>query len=376
MKLFKSSLNSLTLKLIVLFSFTSVIHSVSLTGTEGIEYFHIFLEDYTSVHILEVNPHLFNIVSVKAESLETVAEISKNHHALAAINGGFFLNKGEVPKLSRGILKISENWYATPHKPRGAIGWSNSDPHVLIDQILTAITGNIDGEELEIHGINIYPRKDNEAILYNHHFHQTTLTSESGREFLINENTVLEEQEGNMNIPIDSHVISFGTLNTSWISKMKIGSSFTWNIQIIPKSCPPYTTSEQWEHSEYIVGGTPVLIRAGNVITDFSIEQTISTFLYSPHARTAIGIKPNGNWIFIVVDGKNSLFWSTGITIPDLAQFMHSLGCMEALNFDGGGSSTMILNGEVINVPSGDLNDGTGHYVRKVSDAILIVPKE
>ena len=50
--------------------------------------------------------------------------------------------------------------------------------------------------------------------------------------------------------------------------------------------------SEAWEEMEYVVGGTPVLISNGEVITDFTQERTIETFLTKQHPRTAIGILP------------------------------------------------------------------------------------
>jgi exopolysaccharide biosynthesis protein len=56
-----------------------------------------------------------------------------------------------------------------------------------------------------------------------------------------------------------------------------------------------------------------------------------------------------------------------------LARFMASLGCLEALNLDGGGSSTLVFKGKVLNHPTGDEDEGLGLRMdRAVSDAILI----
>jgi len=152
--------------------------------------------------------------------------------------------------------------------------------------------------------------------------------------------------------------------------------SFKNTILVIPQSNPNYTKSKDWDCITYIVGGAPILIRSDIVLTDYSSEKTIKSFLYKKHARTAIGILPNGHFIFVVVDGIKRIFFNnTGITIPDLANFMHEIGCVEALNLDGGGSSTLVFEGEVINTPCGEINDGKGHYVRAVSDAILVIPK-
>ncbi len=141
-------------------------------------------------------------------------------------------------------------------------------------------------------------------------------------------------------------------------------------IEVIPVSTPPYTTSEEWEELEHIVGGTPVLVNNGNIVEDFTSEQTFESFLVNRHPRTAVGIKKNGEWVFVVVDGHfDKLF--DGMTVKELAELMLELGCVEALNLDGGGSSTMVLEGTVINEPGGKIQEDD-KYVEAVSDAILI----
>jgi exopolysaccharide biosynthesis protein len=117
---------------------------------------------------------------------------------------------------------------------------------------------------------------------------------------------------------------------------------------------------------DHIVGGVPVLIDDGRVIEDFGPEK-ISAGFARRHPRTAIGIKPDGTWILVVVDGRQPNL-SIGMTLQEMARFMSSLGCHEALNLDGGGSTTMVLHGEIANSPS----DGKE---RPVSDAILLIKK-
>jgi exopolysaccharide biosynthesis protein len=141
-------------------------------------------------------------------------------------------------------------------------------------------------------------------------------------------------------------------------------------IEVIPASVPPHTTSEEWRELEHIVGGTPVLISGGNLIEDYTPEQTLITFLINKHPRTAVGIRSNGEWVFVVVDGRFYGFLG-GMAIRELAELMLQLGCTEALNLDGGGSSTMVIEGVVINEPSGTIQE-EGKSVEAVSDALLI----
>lgn len=141
-------------------------------------------------------------------------------------------------------------------------------------------------------------------------------------------------------------------------------------IEVLPVSIPPHTTPEEWKETENIVGGTPVLVCGGNLVEDFSCEQTLQSFLADRHPRTAVGIRANGEWVFAVVDGRFYGFFG-GMIMKDLARLMLDLGCVEALNLDGGGSSTLVIEGAVVNDPCGSMQED-GKQVEAVSDAILI----
>ena len=143
-----------------------------------------------------------------------------------------------------------------------------------------------------------------------------------------------------------------------------------YQVSVIPASTPSYTSPEEWEQLEHVVGGAPVLVQNGHLIEDFSSEQTLESFLVQRHPRTAVGIKGNGDWIFVVVDGRFYELFG-GMTMNELARLMLDLGCIEALNLDGGGSSTMVIEGKVVNDPCGEIEED-GKRVTAVSDAILI----
>lgn len=136
-------------------------------------------------------------------------------------------------------------------------------------------------------------------------------------------------------------------------------------IEVYSASVPPRTQSEEWNEMEYIVGGTPVLITGGNLIEDYSLENVLESFLVNKHPRTAVGIRDNGDWVFVVVGGYSSKI-ADGMTMKELADFMLHLGCVEALNLCGGNSSTMVVEGMVSKEDEKQL--------RTVSDAILIFP--
>ena len=86
----------------------------------------------------------------------------------------------------------------------------------------------------------------------------------------------------------------------------------------------------------------------------------------SSNPRTAIGIIDSNHYVFVVSDGRTNE--SRGLSLYELATFMKDLNCDIAYNLDGGGSSTMYFNGNIINNPSttGRINE------RSVSDIVYI----
>ena len=82
--------------------------------------------------------------------------------------------------------------------------------------------------------------------------------------------------------------------------------------------------------------------------------------------RTAIGEISPLHYVFVVSDGRTSE--SAGLSLYELATVMKDLGCEVAYNLDGGGSSTMYFNGQVINNPT----NGTSSGERSVSDIVYI----
>ncbi len=82
--------------------------------------------------------------------------------------------------------------------------------------------------------------------------------------------------------------------------------------------------------------------------------------------RIIIGEYANGDFILIVVDGRQS-DWSSGVTLERLQNKLAELGVKEGYNLDGGGSSTMVFKGKVLNRPS----DGNE---RAFSNNIVILP--
>ena len=108
----------------------------------------------------------------------------------------------------------------------------------------------------------------------------------------------------------------------------------------------------------------PALVENGEVVVGESTE--VGKAMAS-NPRTAIGIIDELHYVFVVADGRSSE--SEGLSLYELAQVMKDLGCETAYNLDGGGSSTMYFNGQVINKPT---TSGRSIKEREVSDIVYI----
>jgi len=117
-----------------------------------------------------------------------------------------------------------------------------------------------------------------------------------------------------------------------------------------------------WPNVSDTVGGNPILVKNGRVVWN---DVRGSHPFFSRHPRTGVGVTGSGRLLFMVVDGR----WkrSRGMTLARFAKEFRRLGAVWALNLDGGGSTTMVIKGKVVNRPS----DGTE---RGVSSALVLLP--
>ena len=108
----------------------------------------------------------------------------------------------------------------------------------------------------------------------------------------------------------------------------------------------------------------PALVENGEIAVDQNSE--VGKAMAS-NPRTAIGVIDELHYVFVVADGRSSE--SEGLSLYELAELLQDYGCETAYNLDGGGSSTMYFNGQVINKPT---TNGHSFKEREVSDIVYI----
>ncbi len=156
-------------------------------------------------------------------------------------------------------------------------------------------------------------------------------------------------------------------IDVSWVTSRN-DTIFSWekpfkNSPNQPVQNLDYNQAKIWEVEDAMSAG-PNLVSNGKINITSDQEAFFGTSIPKTHPRTAAGYTKDGKLILMVIDGRQEK--SRGVNLPELAHLMLELGCVEALNLDGGGSSTLVVNNQLINLPAGK------NIQREVMSAIAV----
>jgi exopolysaccharide biosynthesis protein len=118
--------------------------------------------------------------------------------------------------------------------------------------------------------------------------------------------------------------------------------------------------ADDW--AQHGISGWPMLVDGCVAATAQQLPGS-DVFTRSPHPRTAVGLSKDGKTLYLVVaDGRRS--GVPGMTLAELASFFtEKLGACSAINLDGGGSTTMTINGKIVNRPSDGVERPVGNHL-------------
>lgn len=276
---------------------------------------------------------------------------SDGHRVIAAVNGDFYSGGSptNLQVLNGEILRTPIN--------RNVFGYSNNNK-MFIDR--TSYNGVLKIDEVS-HGIDDInsTRNTNEIVFYNHFYGASTNTNEFGTELILKaidpwivngevRSVVLSKSEnsGNSILTDSTFVISTHGSASGNLSNVSVGDTLSINHQISP--------------------GTSAITQAIGGNGRFLNEGVNEGNWPERHPRSALGFNADTTKFYLVtVDGRQNT--SSGMTLTELGEFMKGFGAHNALNLDGGGSTTLVVHDEVVNSPS----DGSGE--REVANALMIV---
>jgi len=281
---------------------------------------------------LEVVPALSNDTQLK--SRQNISTIAKNNNALIALNGTYFKPQNGVPL---GTLMINKELYTGPIYDRVALGIfdKGSTQKFDIARVQLNATLNGSGHTIKVDNINQPRMLSTYVLIYNSKWGKySPYAPQYGTNLLIENGKIVKTSANPIEITSDGYVIS-GPKSVLYplLDKKEVQLDIS--------------TNPEWKNVKHIISGGPYLVKDGEVFVDMTAEKL--TAIGGRNPRSAIGYTKDNNLILVAVDGREGS--SVGMTLMELANFMKSTGCTNAINLDGGGSTVMYVNGTVVNNP-------------------------
>jgi len=331
-----------------------------------------------TVSLLRLDPTRVRLASALSNDqvldAEPVDGIAARHGAIAAINGGFFNRDNGEPT---GLLKVGGELVSDASRVKGAVAITDlatGQMHLEFDQLSAKVVMRFTARgrewEVPIDGVDT-TRERGRLMLYTPAYHEDTDTAPTGTEWMLNGTPLrvvdVRPASGQTPIPRRGAALSFGGLDLPEpLAALTINSAVTFETRWTSRGDVPI---ERLDEADHIINGAGLLRRRGVLLSDWKDEGlNAETFVNARHPRTLIGVDRRGFIWLAAVDGRQ-VDYSIGMTFADLQRLSDRLELTDALNLDGGGSTTMVVEGRVVNRPS----DPAGP--RPVSDAIVVTLK-
>jgi exopolysaccharide biosynthesis protein len=297
-----------------------------------------------AINVLRVNSRQVSIRSLIATRTgggfgrAPVTAIAKAYGAIAAINGSYFNLVNSEPA---GLLVMDGQIVSSTPFNRSVFGIRYDGTPFIDDAHVRASVLLESGREVLIQRVN-HQAKPGELTLYTPHWGHSTKTAIQPYRYeaAIDANgTVIEVSNGDLPIPKGGYVVSGqGASYHALSAALQPGTKALVYTQL----------KGVWEGVRYAVGGGPTIVHQGKVHVTAKQECVPGVIACGRAPRTAIGYNSYGETLMITVDGRKKDH-SVGCTLNELGRIMVELGALEAINLDGGGSSTMVVNGKAVN---------------------------
>ncbi len=280
-----------------------------------------------------INPELKIAPVMASDKLQRKASISsmaRKSNSLAAVNGAFFKPQTGCPL---GTLMIDGKIYTGPIHNRVSMGFFEDGYAMERIQFNAYLKKGFD--KIQVDNMN-QPRMLSTAVIaYTPDWGAySTITPKYGTQIVVADNKVTAITVSRAAIPENGYVL---VGPKSKLGGLKVGDRVNLNV----------STSPDWDNVKHIISGGPYLVKDGEIFVDMTAQKLGCIGGRNP--RTAIGYTKDNHIILVTADGREGS--SIGLTLNELAHLMQSLGCVNAMNLDGGGSTVMYVKGNIVNKP-------------------------
>ncbi|TGE35568.1 phosphodiester glycosidase family protein [Desulfosporosinus fructosivorans] len=336
------------------------------TITDGATLEHIsrFTADgWLNINVLRIDTTNPNIKidtlanSQTTDLLSTVLTLAEENGAVAAVNASFFnpMDGGtgypDGPIVRAGDLLATSGWYNQNNDEMASLSLDNAG-QILFNYWKNALTLTSNNASFAVAQYNQPSRQQyNDITMLDNKWGSATLgTSEKYPdlvEILVSQGRVIEIRQAlpAATIPAKGYVvISRGEQAVELLESFKVGDPAKFTV----------TSNPDWSELQMSATGSSMLVKDGQIPETFSLS---TDSLNNKNPRTLVGSSAEGKQLILVtVDGRQDN--SVGLTQTESAQLMQELGAYNALNFDGGGSTTMVSRKtgtatlDIVNIPS------------------------
>jgi len=260
----------------------------------------------------------------------------------AAINAGFF---NRINRLALGAIRRENKWLSGPILNRGAIGWNDRGEFAIARLTLQETLITPTNQRLSISHLNsAYVQSG--IGRYNPDW-GTTYTPFSDNEIVVTVvgDRVISQLPGGAQgkttfpIPANGYLLALRS-DLSPASQLAAGTLLRLQTNTIPLD---------FNRFPYILGGGPVLVQNSRVVLDAKAEGFSDAYVRQTAIRSAIGRTAAGNLLIVAVHNRAG---GAGPNFAELAQILQQMGAVDALNLDGGSSTSLYLGGSLLDRPS------------------------
>jgi hypothetical protein len=308
--------------------------------------------DRFPVSLLELDPQKVSLRPIFGQSSVVgsgpIGALASSSGAAAAINGGYFNRNTRQPL---GAVKIGGKWLSSPILGRGALGWQERGGWQIAPLTYSETIKDDRGHQVTNNLLNSGYIQGPTAR-YTSHWGRSYQPATSELVLTVQANRVTAISNGTeTQIPSNGYLL---VGRNGGFQDWTVGSQ----VQIASRSNPA-----SFDRATNILGAGPWLLQKRQVVLNAQRENFTGSFGTQSASRSAIGINGRGQLQIVAVHARAG---GKGPTLGELAQLLQQLGWVDALNLDGGSSTSMLLGGQLVDrspATAAKVNNGLGIFL-------------
>lgn len=284
-----------------------------------------------------------------------LAATTQHNQGIAAINGGFFNRNNRLPL---GAIRSADRWLSGPILSRGALGWSDRG-EVTVGRLSLRETLTANGQPILLQATNsgyvgagVARYTPDWGSSYSTIIDRETLVTVRNHQVTSQKPVAQAGQAAP--IPGDGYLLVIRA-DAAALDKLAVGTKLEITAQTQP---------DEFSRFAQVMGAGPLLIQNRQIVLDAQAEKFSASFIQEEAPRSVIATNPQSKLLLLTVHNRVN---GSGPTLAELAQLMHQLGLVNALNLDGGSSTTLYLGGQILNrMPNStaSISNGIGVFIQ------------